>query len=281
MSDDLDFSFDFEEKDEVLDTTGWKKIFAIVSNNGNVGKSTFAETVIEIIDFYNKKNPNNTISREYYSFDKDHTNSIYKFASRDARGNLIDNKKQDPSKGIVLCDIEDKGSFINILAGEADIKVADFPARGIDPLLQNAFNGDVQAFVDTIKDNKHLPYIAIPYVSAKCSATVERVNQLFSGVKTNLPIHIVMVLNKGITENIDEVENSYLNDENLEELRSKYIVKEIVSGSTFDNELIIRLKKEKILDALACKDKLSVFSEANMKNYLLEIKPQIMELIRG
>jgi hypothetical protein len=280
MSDelDMDLEFDFEREDDVLDTTDWDNVIMVASNNGNVGKSTFAETFIEIVDFFNKKTPNRLFSREYYSFDKDHTNSIFKFGNRDSKGNLIENSKQDPITGIKLLDIDEKGAFLNILSGTGHNKIADFPARGIDPLLQKAFNGDVQAWIDTIKNNKHIPFIVIPYVSTKCSATVERVTTLLSGVETNLPIHIVMFLNKGFHKNDSDVERMYLEDENVRELKSKYIFTEIVNDVQFDDTIIAKNSKERIMQILS--KKLNPFSETLLKTYLIKIKPQLLALIK-
>lgn len=273
----IDLNFDFGGKKEVVNFDEFSKYYITLSNAGDVYKSTFAETIVGFLDFAN-------VEREFYSLDVDHTFTYNKFASKGKNGTINPKEDQDPKINMGLIDItKGKDLFINTTKSKTKYKIADGPARGIDDILVNAFEGNVQALIDTFRAQETIPYFCIPYVSAKCQLTAQRVYDLMADIETDLPVHIVFYINKGAMKNKQETLSIYAADKNVQMMKKKFIVHEVVNETLFSPTLITELKTKKFFDILADANSdhpsIDPHTETLIREYLYKAQKQIMSII--
>ena len=271
----IDFDFDFGGRKELVNIENFSRYFITLSNAGDVTKSTFAETLVEFLD-------RAKVEREFYSLDVDHTFTYNKFAAKNKNGTVAPKDEQDPKTNMGLIDItKGKDLFINTTKSKTKFKIADGPARGIDDILLNAFEGNVQALIDTFRAQETIPYFCIPYVSAKCQMTAQRVYDLMADVDTDLPIHIVFYVNKGAMKNKEETLSIYANDKNVQQLKKKFIVHEIVNDTMFSPVLITALKTKKLFEILAESDTpmSNPHTETLIREYLFKAQKQFLGLV--
>lgn len=271
-----DFNFDFGGKKELGNLENFSRYFITLSNAGDVTKSTFAETLVEFLDFAK-------VEREFYSLDVDHTFTYNKFANKNKNGSVAPKEEQDPKVNMGLIDItKSKDMFVNTTKSKTKYKIADGPARGIDDILLNAFEGNVQALIDTFRAQETIPYFCIPYISAKCQMTAQRVYDLMADIDTDLPIHIVFFINKGAMKNKKETLSLYESDKNVQQLKKKFIVHEIVNETMFSPSMISLLKTKKLFEILKNSD--DMFScphtETLIRDYLYTAKDQYLALVK-
>lgn len=259
----IDDGLDFLNDAIDTDYQNWSKAITALSNVGGVFKTTTEETLVEMTDAGKK-------AREFYTLDKNHTKSLPKFNK---------NGIEDPFKGVKLIDLAtDKGGYLNTLDSDTKLKYYDAPSAGVDALLVNAFNGNVQAFFDTMKRKRHLPYFLIPYSTLKCEATANRFEKLLRTVQTDMPINVVFLIHTTIDSQNDYVAQ-YNASPSIKQLKAKsgLIVREVVLDALLTPITVKRLENEKIIDIY--KSGSDVFSQACIQQYLTEIKNKLLPII--
>ena len=259
----IDDSLDFLNEATNNDYENWSKAITAASNVGGVYKTTTIETLIELCD--SKK-----IAREFYTLDKNHAKSLPKFNTNGA---------QDPHHGVKLIDLAtDQGGYLKTLDSDTKLKFYDAPSAGIDALLVNAFDGNVQAFFDTMKRERHLPYFLVPYSTLKCELTAKRLEQLLRTVKTDMPINIVFLIQTTIDRKNDYVEQ-YKNSPSVKQLKLRECinVREIVFNAVLTPETVNRLEKEKIISIY--KNGSDPFAKSSIIEYLNEIQNKLLPII--
>lgn len=259
------------------DYSTFKIAVTSLNNAGGVGKSTLLESIVELLDF-------NEVSRHFASLDPKHGGyTLEKFGQRDGHGNPLPNNEQDPAVGVKLYngfDERERGAYVNQLSAKAEFIAVDTPSEFIDFLLKNVFNGSVQSFVDAHENNNVIPKFVIPYTEDKCMLSVQELEQAFSSVSTKLPIHFIIVLNKGLMKDERMILDMYNKDQAIKMLKKKFKVDTVVLEQKFSPVLQTEAKTRKLID-IAQDENSPVLDKETALHFIYEISEKLLPVIQS